>query len=293
MSGVPGTAPVLSPLELLIVTRPAAEAASWVQALQAQGWPAQALPLIDISEPNDVATLDGLRHWRAHWLDMDALLFVSGAAVSHFFARDVQPPSRLDGGTRFWAPGPGTARALAHALAGLGLDAARIDAPPADAGQFDSEALWPVVVSQVRSGQRILVVRGASPGGAAVAGSPAPQGRHAGSGRDWLIQQCEAVGASVESCVAYQRSAPRWTPAQAAMARAAALAGSAWLFSSSEAVNHLSTAVPNTDWSQACAIATHPRIAASATAAGFGRVIETRPALPDVLRALESNWSPA
>lgn len=287
-----GPAPVLSPLERLIVTRPAAEAANWVQALQAQGWPAQALPLIDISEPHDAATLDLLQHWRAHWLDMDALLFVSGAAVSHFFARDVRPPAQTDVGTRFWAPGPGTSRVLAQALTGLGLGADRIDAPPADAGQFDSEALWPVVASQVRSGQRILVVRGASSGGSAAAASPAPESRQAGNGRDWLIQQCEAVGARVESCVAYERSAPFWTVDQMAGARAAASVGSAWLFSSSEAVNHLSTAVPHTDWSLACAIATHPRIAASAKAAGFGRVIETRPALPDVLRALESNWSP-
>ena len=293
LSGVPGTAPVLSPLERLIVTRPAGEAASWVQALQAQGWPAQALPLIDIAEPQDAATLALLRHWRAHWLDMDALLFVSGAAVGHFFARDVRPPTRPDRGTRFWAPGPGTARVLAQALTGLGLGATRIDSPPTDAGQFDSEALWPVVAPQVRAGRRILVVRGASPEGAAMAASPPPQNRHAGNGRDWLIQQCEAAGARVESCVAYERSAPRWTAAQAAVARAAASTGSVWLFSSSEAVNHLFTAAPHTDWSPACAIATHPRIAASAKAAGFGRVIETRPALPDVLRALESNWSPA
>lgn len=283
---------MLRPLERLIVTRPAAEAASWVQALQAQGWRAQALPLIDIAEPQDAATLASLRRWRTHWLDMDALLFVSGAAVSHFFAQDVRAPTRPDGGTRFWAPGPGTARALAQALTGLGLDAARIDAPPPDAGQFDSEALWPVVAPQVRAGQRILVVRGASPGMAAAPDPDPPQRQHAGNGRDWLIQQCEAAGASVESCVAYERSASRWTAGQAAVARAAASAGSAWLFSSSEAVHHLTSATPHTDWSSACAIATHPRIAASAKAAGFGRVIETRPALPDVLRALESNWSP-
>ena len=253
----------------------------------------QALPLIDISEPQDTATWASLRYWRAHWLDMDALLFVSGAAVSHFFAQDVRAPTRPDGGTRFWAPGPGTVRALAQALTGLGLGATRIDSPPTDAGQFDSEALWPVVAPQVRAGRRILVVRGASPEGAAMAASPPPQNRHAGNGRDWLIQQCEAAGARVESCVAYERAAPRWTAAQAAVARAAASTGSVWLFSSSEAVNHLLTAAAHTDWSPACAIATHPRIAASAKAAGFGRVIETRPALPDVLRALESNWSPA
>ena len=35
----------------LIVTRPATEAAQWVQVLHAHGWPAHALPLIDIGEP--------------------------------------------------------------------------------------------------------------------------------------------------------------------------------------------------------------------------------------------------
>lgn len=260
--------------------------------LQAQGWPARALPLIDISPPQDAATLDLLRHWRAHWPSLDAMMFVSGAAVSHFFAQDVSAPALPAGETRFWAPGPGTARVLAQALSGLGLDASRIDAPAADAGQFDSEALWPVVAPQARVGRRILVVRGASTG-AAAADAPTGPIRHAGNGRDWLIEQCEAAGAEVVSCVAYQRSAPRWTDEQRAEARAAAAPDCAWLFSSSEALNHLTASVPHTDWGQTCAIATHPRIAAQARAAGFGRVIETRPALPDLLRALESHWSPA
>lgn len=274
-------------LQRLIVTRPAAEAGAWVDALQAQGWPAVALPLIHITEPRDAAIAQALHQARAHWAEMDALMFVSGAAVSHFFARDVAPlqPAKTPR-TRFWAPGPGTARVLAQALAGLGLDASRIDVPPADAPQFDSEALWPVVAPQVLAGRRILVVRGVSVD--AVVGQPSPP---AGNGRDWLIRQCTAAGARVQACVAYERCAPDWTAHTQAQAQQAQAAGSVWLFSSSEALDHLLAADPQADWSQAAALVTHPRIAERARQAGFGRVVQTRPALPDVLRALESGWT--
>lgn len=273
----------------LIVTRPAAEATGWVDALRAQGWPALALPLIHIAEPQDHGTVQALQHARAHWAGMDALMFVSGAAVSHFFAHDVAPVPADGTHTRFWAPGPGTARLLARALARLGLAADRIDSPPADAAQFDSESLWPVVAPQVRAGRRIGVVRGVSVDAVdAVGGQPA---QPVGTGRDWLIRQCEAAGAQVQACVAYERRAPAWSAEARALAQQARATGSVWLFSSSEALDHLQAAEPADDWSQASALVTHPRIAVRARAAGFGRVAESRPALPDVLRALESGWT--
>lgn len=273
-------------LQRLIVTRPAAEAGVWVEALQAQGWPALALPLIVITEPRDAATSVALHQVRAEWAEMDALMFVSGAAVSHFFARDVLPAPEASVRTRFWAPGPGTGRLLAQALSALGLDASRIDAPPADATQFDSETLWPVVAPQVQAGRRITVVRGVSVD--AVAEEPSPG---AGNGRDWLIRQCEAAGALVRTCVAYERHAPDWTPDTRALARQAQSAGSVWLFSSSESLDHLLAPDAQANWSNAQALVTHPRIAERARQAGFGRVTQTRPALPDVLRALESEWT--
>jgi len=55
--------------------------------------------------------------------------------------------------TRAWAPGPGTARALQQA----GWPAARLDSPPTEAAQFDSEALWQRVAPQVRPGARVLI----------------------------------------------------------------------------------------------------------------------------------------
>ncbi|WP_372657393.1 uroporphyrinogen-III synthase [Hydrogenophaga sp.] len=268
-------------LQHLVVTRPAAEAGRWVQALCEQGWPAQALPLIEIGVPQDAATLASLAHWRQHWHSVDAVFFVSGAAVQHFFAAGSLPARGATEGPRLWAPGPGTAQALVR----LGVDAARIDAPPADASQFDSEALWAVVAPQVRPGRQILLVRGVSPG----AQVPAEPGL-GGSGRDWMIQQIQSRGAQLSACVAYERRAPVFSTTDRALLNQATSASSLWLFSSSEALDHLVHAAPELAWDRCAALVTHPRIAAAARAAGFSRVVETRPALADVLSTLESVW---
>lgn len=274
-----------SRLERLIVTRPAPEADVWANALRDQGWPAQALPLIEIAPPTAEADQAMLRHWRAHWTQADGILFVSGAAVSHFFEGGVAPagqPLR----TRFWAPGPGTARLLAQAIEPLGLGAAHIDAPPADAAQFDSEHLWPVVCAQVGPGRLVLIVRGTS----AQEGVAQPASGVAGTGRDWLIRQCIAAGANVQGCVAYARRSPTLSASDRAVIDAAATAHSVWLFSSSEALLPLDGLRPAPVWAQASALVTHPRIAAAARQAGFGQIVQTRPALADVVCALESGW---
>ena len=64
--------------------------------------------------------------------------------------------------------------------------------------------------------------------------------------------------------------------------------GVAWLFSSSQAVAHLTELLPAQDWRSARAVATHPRIAQAARSAGFGVVCESRPSLDAVAAALES-----
>jgi len=66
----------------LIVTRPAREAARWVDQLQQRGIPALALPLIDIvPEPDNAALLAA----RAQCGDYAAVMFVSAQAVRGFF----------------------------------------------------------------------------------------------------------------------------------------------------------------------------------------------------------------
>ena len=63
--------------------------------------------------------------------------------------------------------------------------------------------------------------------------------------------------------------------------------GSVWLFSSAEGLDSLPR-LPTGDWSHARAIATHPRIAEAARAAGWGVVIESRPSVDDIVASIES-----
>ena len=245
------------------------------------------MPLIRIAPPVSGTDQANLNHWRAHWTRADAILFVSGAAVSHFFDGMVAPPA-APLRTRFWAPGPGTARLLAQAIGSIGLGVECIDAPSADATQFDSEHLWPVVSSQLAPGRLVLIVRGtSSPQGDATTTTAGV----AGTGRDWLIRQCLDAGAQVQGCVAYTRLVPELGADDHQRIASSVNAGSAWLFSSSEAFAPLQTLQPPPPWAEATALVTHPRIAEAATHAGFGRIVQTRPALADVVRALESGWS--
>ncbi|WP_247596867.1 uroporphyrinogen-III synthase [Hydrogenophaga sp. PAMC20947] len=279
-------------LQRLMVTRPDADALLWTRSLMDRGWPALALPLIAIGPPRSPEVQRALSRARAQWLTWNALMFVSGAAVKHFFSTEVSAPAPGQlVETRFWAPGPGTARSLAQALASHGVEPARMDSPSADAPQFDSEALWPVVRGQLRPGSRVLVVRGSSDPLEGTAPRLQDTPAQAGQGRDWLMGQCEAAGATVDACVAYERCSPTWSPAELALAAAAAEPGSLWLFSSSEALQHLQQALPNADWSSSSALVTHPRIAQAARSAGFLDVQESRPSLDDVVRALKSHWS--
>lgn len=265
---MPSTAP------RVIVTRPEREAAQWVAELTARGLAATALPLIAIgpcTDPSAQQAMAAARQRLAHGPGYRALMFVSSNAALHFLHG--APP--LPAGTRAWAPGPGTARALEQ----LGVPPAAIDGPAADAPQFDSESLWQQVGAQVRPGDRVLIVRGRSAG---------VHESSEGSGRDWLAHQVQAAGGQVDWAVAYERAAPRFTPDQAALAEAALQDGSLWLLSSSEAVAHLAEALPGRSFAPARALATHPRIAQTARAMGFGHVRECRPALEDVVASIES-----
>jgi uroporphyrinogen-III synthase len=272
----------------VIVTRPLQDAQHWVQQLQQGGFAAEALPLIDIAPASDLDAAE--RAWDALG-GYAACMFVSGNAVDYFFKQKVAvalavhthsaiKKIAIDGhilppALRFMAPGPGTVAALLAA----GVPAAQIDAPPTDAAQFDSEALWAVVGQRDWKGRRVLVVRGENQEAGA-----------ASSGRDWIARQWQAAGAQVDFAGVYQRRAPVFTNAQLERARAASEDGSVWLFSSSEAVANLAgfPALAGVDWRRARALATHPRIEEAARAAGWGVVVASRPALKDIRDTLAS-----
>jgi len=266
-------------VQRVVVTRPEPEAARWVEALRARGWAAEAWPLLRIADPQGTDERERLAHWRKAWASQDALMFVSAAAVQRFFADTVSPDS---GHTRFWAPGPGTARALSQALWPLGIGEDRIDMPARDAAQFDSEHLWPVVAEQAQPGRRLLVVRGASAGGS--------DGNLPGQGREWLIDRCRSAGVEVEACVAYRRERLSPGPGDFGRLRDFSGRGQVWLISSSEALQALQGHWPL--GARAAALVTHPRIAEAARLLGFAEVVLCRPALADVMRTLESWTSP-
>jgi len=257
----------------VIVTRPERETQRWVLDLVALGLDAMALPLIKVGPVADTASL--LQAWQ-HLNEYVGVMFVSGNAADYFFKpnKPLAPVFTAQAAikTRAWATGPGTAKALLRAGVAPGL----LDAPPLDAGQFDSEALWQVVSSQVQPGSRVLIVRGGDSAG----------GASQGSGREWFAHQVAQAGGKADFVLAYQRCAPAFSEDERQLAQQAATDGAVWLFSSTEAVTNLCAALPGQSWAGARALATHPRIALAARNAGFGVVGESRPTLPDVVVAL-------
>jgi uroporphyrin-3 C-methyltransferase len=247
----------------VLVTRPAAQAADWVARLRSRGIDAAALPLIGIAPAEDTNAIT------AAWQGLAVLrlvVFVSPNAVEQFFA------GRPEGATwpattRAGSPGPGTTQSLAD----LGVPAGSIVEPAADSAQFDSEALWAALSAFDWQGAQVLIVRG-------------------DGGREWLGDTLRAHGAVVDHVSAYRRVAPAFDAAQRALlADAVERPGQhLWLFSSSEAAEHLAEKGPGADWRAAHAIATHARIAARVRQLGFGQVLETRPAFDAVVACIQS-----
>ncbi len=246
----------------VVVTRPAAQAADWVRRLRAVGIDAAALPLIEIAPAVDVAAVDV--EW-ARLTTRRLVFFVSPNAVLHFFARRPLGAS-WPAGSVAAAPGPGSAATLRQA----GVPAEQIVEPAADSPSFDSESVWLRLQERDWRGASVLVVRG-------------------DGGREWLADQLSEAGAEVDAVGAYRRVAPAFSGTDRGLLdELAADADSLWLFSSSEAIGHLEAAAGAGRWSHARAIASHPRIAARARAAGFGRVDEPAPGFAALVACIQS-----
>ena len=243
----------------VLVVRPRAQALAWVDELTALGVPARALPLIEIRSAPDPAQVDAVFAQVEASTAQPVLVFVSPNAVLGFFTAVLSMRGANPGWpAHAWAAatGPGTVAALRE----CGVPAERIVAPAAEAGQFDSEALWSAIAAWPWSARPVWLVRG-------------------NGGRDWLGQQLRDAGADVRVIQSYTRLAPTLTGEQRALV-AQALADPVrwiWMFSSSEAIDHLQALAPDARWDTGRALASHPRIAERATALGFGAVTLVAP----------------
>ncbi len=261
----------------VVVTRPVAEGRAWCAALRERGVDAVAVPLIATAAlaPGERSVLDDA--WR-RLPRLRVAMFVSAAAVQHFF--DAAPAgSAWPDGLRAWSPGPGTSAVLRA----RGVPPEAIDAPAADAAQLDSESLWAAAGGRIAPGDAVLIVRGAQHDQDDPAGS--------GHGRAWMAERLAAAGATVSIVAAYRRGPPVWNAADIAHATGLAARDTTWIFSNSEAVGHLLTLLaPLPDalagLREGTALATHERIAATARAAGFARVLLARPGIDGVAQAL-------
>jgi len=260
----------------VLVTRPAGQAADWMEALQVAGLEPVSLPLIEIVPPDDLAAVDQAWQVLSRYAQV---MFVSPTAVASFFdRRPAGQPWPVS--VRAAAVGQGSWRALLAA----GVERAQVDTPDGDdPAMWESEGLWRQVLSAREwAGRRVLIVRGQD-------------------GRDWLRDQWIQAGAQVDLLAAYARRTPALDLSCQRLVWQAQSnpTGHVWLFSSSEAVRGLVVwqgqlwqgqdiaSLPD-PWHDSQAVATHPRIAQAAREAGFGRVLLASASLSDVVRSIES-----
>ncbi|PAT42222.1 uroporphyrinogen III synthase [Vandammella animalimorsus] len=285
-----------APLPSLILTRPATQNAAWAAQFAALGIDCIALPLIHIQFLDDATSVQRRLSVLAKLDQWAAIMHVSPNAVQGFWdAQAMQRWRQLSAGTessanlpRLWSPGPGTAQALQA----QGFAPEWVDQPAANAGQFDSEALWQQVQTQIQPGAQVLILRGsraaASP--AAPATPPQAQAQGDGQGRDWLAHQLQQCGAQLQFLPVYRRSPPVWNTQQRDLALGAAAARRVWLLSSSEGVQHLPQLLPGQDaafWRDQSAIVTHPRIAQAAQRIGFGQIHISAPTVQAIALCLQ------
>jgi uroporphyrinogen-III synthase len=247
----------------VIVTRPAAQAADWVNGLRERGLDAVALPLIEIASPDEPQ--------RVHeaWRDLHLfrlVVFVSPNAVDSFFA--TRPAGiAWPEGVLAATVGPGSSRALRR----HGVPDGAIVEPPDTSVRFESETLWQQLEGIDWHGKRAAIVRG-------------------DGGREWLAQRLSDHGAAVEFIPAYKRL-PALVQGERLRILMDALARPRehlWHFSSSEGLGHLVDAAPNASWVESRAMATHLRIAERARQCGFGSVHEAAPTLDAVVCCIQS-----
>ena len=226
----------------ILVTRPARQAAGFAQKIAALGGAPVIFPAIVILPPDDRVAVE-----RAHAAlpAYDIVIFNSPNAVEYGVPNAGGWPQRL----AVFAPGPGTAEALAAA----GLIGVRIPATT-----FDSEGLLELPELADVRGKRVLILRGEG-------------------GRELLADSLRARGAQVDAVACYRRAQPRSDVQGLAEAfRAGAI--DVVTITSSEALDNLWSLANESiraAWRARPTFAPHPRIVARARDLGLSAVATT------------------
>jgi len=157
----------------IVVTRPARQAGAFAGKLAALGATPIIFPAIVILPPADRAPLDAIH---ARLADYELAIFVSANAVEY----GIPEPGRWPAKIQSFAPGPGTAAALAEAgVADVAIPATT----------FDSEGLLALPSLAKVEGRRVALFRG-------------------DGGRDLIANTLRARGARVDEVACYRRAVP-------------------------------------------------------------------------------------
>ena len=239
----------------VLITRPVRQAAALAGKIAAVGGEPVIFPAIVILPPDDASALqqahDGLQRY-------DYAVFVSANAVE-FGAPD---PRRWPSSLVAFAPGPGTA----EALAGVGIHQVHI---PSE--RMDSEGLLALRELTDVAGKRVLIFRG-------------------DGGREALAQTLRARGATVDYVTCYRRARP--SDARGLDEAFAASRIQAVTITSSEGLDNLWSLVApatRTRWARMPTFVPHERIATHARALSLD-VILTGPGDAGLIAAL-LEWS--
>jgi len=238
---------------VVLITRPGEPGQRLAARLDALGQTAFWWPAFDLLPPTDPQRVQATL---ARLPGFDLVVFVSPMAVRALagaLGGAVWPST-----TRVAAVGGATVHAV-HAELPIAAGHTVIGPPGSDAAEGGAEALWPLLARLDPAPQHVLIVR-------------------AQSGREWLGQQLRLGGAQVEELEAYRRVAHEplssdWASVRAALGGAQPLRGPAVLFSSTEAVAVLTSALQRAglgpELPGAVALCVHERIAQAASSAGW------------------------
>ena len=158
----------------IVITRPARQAAVLAEQIAAVGGTPLIFPTIAILPPDDTRALDEMHGRLAQF---DYAIFVSANAAEYGVGNPTAWPRALPA----FAPGPGTATALA---------AAGIRDVRQSRTTMDSEGLLELAEFDAPAGKRVVIFRG-------------------GAGRDLLADTLTARGAQVTCVDCYRRAKPQ------------------------------------------------------------------------------------